>query len=86
MDDRTGKLYEFENESQKASKESELNRRLVELTSVEHQLLKDIAEEDRPRELALMRYVQERKALGSKVDPWAKQAFRHGYDAARRVK
>lgn len=84
MQESNGKIHEFENDEQVSAAEKALGERLVRLTNEEAQLLQRIPEEDRPRELALQRYVQERKAIGGVVNPWTMQAFRRGFDAARK--
>ena len=82
MDTRTGKIHEIENEKQKVELEARLNGTLTLLSNRENEILSRVTEQDRPLELALMRFIEERKRLDAPYGLAIQNAFRLGYQAA----
>jgi hypothetical protein len=76
MDTRTGKIHQM------SDADAETRSHLTRLTSREHELIGKMPSEDRPRELALLRFIEEREKLGAPVTVALKNAFRLGYKAA----
>lgn len=60
--------------------ENRIGKTLTRLTTSEVNSLKHIPEADRPRELAVSRFIQERKRLGGKVTMESLNAYRLGYN------
>jgi len=54
---------------------------LTPLSAEEYALVQQFPDENRPTELALARFVKQRKLLGGKVTPEVKTGFRLGYQA-----
>lgn len=79
MDIKTGKIELFETESD-AEK-----RRRTPLSPKEYQAMMCFGEEQRPLELALMRFVEERKRLKAPNRPEVRNAFRLGWLAAEKT-
>jgi hypothetical protein len=52
------------------------------LTQREFEALRGVEEKDRPRVLALFRFIEERKLVGASCDIRIKNAFSMGYRAA----
>jgi len=77
MNQDTGKIELFENE------EDARSRRLTPLSPKEYQAMMGMPEEARPVELALLRFIGERKRLKAPVTLEVKNAFRLGYLAAK---
>jgi len=79
MDTRTGKIYDLNDEM---AKNCETDRPLTPLSPKEYQAMLGHKAEDRPIELALVRFMAERMKLGAPVTLAVKNAFRCGYWAA----
>lgn len=79
MQTDTGKIVMMDSSE---AKEAALRERLTQLTQKEHALLLNIEEKDRPVELAVTRFIEERKRLKAPHGIEVKNAFRQGYLAA----
>ena len=77
MDSRTGEIIN------NPTPEEIERRNLQVLTPDTYQALKNVVEEDRPRELALIEYRNKIKGLGRKVSPYEIKAFRVAWDLAK---
>lgn len=84
MDTRTGKIYEMNvNEEELLNEQKKLfNEALTKLKESEYKAIKDLPEDSRPLELALLRFIEERKKLGAPHGIEVKNAFRLGYQSA----
>lgn len=75
MDTSTGKIYEMTESEAKGKK-------LTPMSPKEYQAMLGHREEDRPIELATLRFEASRKELGAPFNLAIKNAFRQGYRAA----
>lgn len=91
MNTRTGKIYNLSNfepltkhydDDDRIKVQPMLGHNLTQLSDKENEVLGQLAEQDRPEQLALMRFIDERKRLGAPYGLSVQNAFRLGYRAA----
>ena len=81
MDTRTGNIYKVKDAKEQAEIEEWLGTKLIELADREANMLQNLPQEKRAEELALYRFVEERKRLRAKYGLEIQNAFRLGYKA-----
>lgn len=79
MDKSNGKIYS-ENELKEQSQE--IQKRSTMLSPEEYKAMHGIPEQNRPMELALLRFIKKREQLGVTADSRLQNAFQLGYLAA----
>ena len=81
MNTRNGQIYQIENPEERAELESRLGHLLTDLTDHENEVLQSLPIGDRAEQLALMRFIAERRRLKAPHGVEVQNAFRLGYRA-----